>query len=208
MALEFLGISRNLQFFHYMSKEPSIKVAGLEHEAKTPTHLLILQDSGQSEYYTPPKLVAAARLAMGGIDLDPASSGRANALVKATKIFTIEDNGLTQPWSGRVWMNHPFNRKWNAAWINKLISEYQEGRIAQACCITYASTSEAWFRPLLRWPQCFLAGRTHYLLPDGTVLHGSTKGSVVTYVGKNLPAFAAAFGGMGEIKILWTAPGT
>lgn len=146
------------------------------------SHQLINQDSGDFEYYTPIEIVNAARALMGGIDLDPASSEEANTRIGASTIFTLADDGLSKPWLGRIWLNHPFNRGGNKAWIEKLIREWGEGRTEQACCITFASTSEQWFRPLMQFPQCFLSPRTNYLLPDGTVKRGVTKGSVVTYL--------------------------
>ena len=138
---------------------------------------------------------------MGWIDLDPASSEAANAFVKARKIYTIQDNGLVQPWHGRVFMNHPFSREFNRAWIQKLVAEYENDEVEQACCITFAATSEAWFRPLLRQPNCFLVPRTNYYLPDGTKKRGVTKGSVVTYFGEHADAFARCFAHLGEVKI-------
>ena len=190
------------------------------------SHQLINQSSGLVEYYTPIELIEAARETMGGIDLDPASSPEANERIGASTIFTIEDDGLAQPWAGRVWMNHPFGKSekacksqcaktscakrgyhllkdkpGNADWIKKLVSEFESGRVEQACCITFACTSEAWFRPLLRQPQCFLYGRTNYCLPGGGgVLQGVTKGSCVTYFGQDVGRFAACFRHLGEIK--------
>lgn len=164
-------------------------------------HQLINQDSGRTDYFTPVEIINAARQVMGGIDLDPASCAEANRIVNAVKFYTAKNNGLTQPWAGRVWMNHPFSRSGNKAWVNKLVQDYESGRVTEACCITYASTSESWFQPLLRRPQCFLARRLHYVLPSGTTLRATTKGSVITYFGQNVEAFAAAFRNMGVIKI-------
>jgi hypothetical protein len=171
-------------------------------KTKTQTnHQLINQTSGDVEIYTPQNIIKAARACMGSIDLDPASSKKANKRIKASVFYTKENSGLERTWRGRVWLNHPFSREHNMEWINTAISEYALGRVTALCMITFASTSEAWFRPLLRFPQCFLSPRTNYMKPDGTVYRGVTKGSVVTYMGNDLAAFAMAFMTLGEIKI-------
>ena len=165
------------------------------------SHQRVNQDSRNVEYYTPPEIIEAARRTMGGIDLDPASCEAANRPVQAGWIYTEAEEGLNQKWTGNVWMNHPFKRGRNHLWINKLVEEYSMGRVRQACCITWASTSEQWFRPLLHYPQCFPEGRTDYLLPDGTVKKGATKGSVITYLGPNRVQFTKHFSKIGVVKI-------
>lgn len=160
----------------------------------------INQTSGLYEYYTPAPIVEAARTAMGSIDLDPASSATANLRVKAKDIFTEADDGLTKMWWGNVWLNHPFGRVQNPLWIEKVVDEWAESNFAQLCCITFAATSEKWFRPLLGHVQCYLYPRTNYHLPDGSLKRGVTKGSVVTYFGPNQDRFQEAFMGLGSIK--------
>lgn len=66
---------------------------------------LILQNSLNVEYYTPAYIVEAARRVMGRIFLDPASCDIANRTVKASMIYTKENNGLDVPWFGNVWLN-------------------------------------------------------------------------------------------------------
>lgn len=166
------------------------------------THQLVNQSSGKVEYYTPPEIIEAARMTMGGaITLDPASSVEANKRVLALSHYTKEVDGLTQKWFGRVWMNHPFEKGRNHLWINKLVEEYNAGNVDEACCITFASTSEKWFRPLMQFPQCFLYKRTNYFLPDGTQMMGVTKGSVVTYLGKEVDRFRKYFSPLGAVKV-------
>lgn len=164
-------------------------------------HQLINQDSGNTEYYTPQEIMEAARKTMGVITLDPFSSSIANEKVRAGFYYTKEDNAFTQKWFGNVWMNHPFSRDNNKKAIEKLVTEYEKLNIDQACCITFAATSEKWFKPLLQYPQCFLYGRTNYYLPDGTKKKGVTKGSVVTYLGGNVKSFYNNFKDLGSIKI-------
>ncbi len=188
------------------------------------SHQLINQTSSEVEYYTPVEIIEAARRVMGYIDLDPASSENANRIVKASQIFTARDSGLSRPWAGHVWLNHPFGRAekacepvclgrgkthvchdydfhGNAAWINYLEAQFTEGHVSEACCITYACTSESWFQPLIRRPQCYLTPRTNYRLPDGTIKKGVSKGSVVTYYGSDVASFAREFRHMGVVKI-------
>lgn len=162
----------------------------------------MLKTSGNTEYYTPPKIIEAARRAMYWIQLDPASSEVANKIVGAETIYTKDDDGLSLDWFGTVWMNHHFGRSQNAAWVNKLIAAYTNGNVNEACCITYACTSEKWFQPLMEFPQCFLFPRTNYLLPDGSVKRGAQKGSVVTYLGDNNNVFISEFSGLGRVKVL------
>lgn len=165
----------------------------------------INQTSGAVEYYTPQPIVAAARCVMGSIDLDPASSVLANQRVQADQFYTQADDGLVQRWFGNVWLNHPFGRAANPQWITKLCTDYTTGNIRQACCITFAATSEQWFQPLFAYPMCFLVPRTDYYLPSGKKKKGVTKGSVVTYLGPHLSAFVTAFTLLGRVMLPATA---
>ncbi|MCH2057918.1 MAG: hypothetical protein MK214_15155 [Thalassotalea sp.] len=184
------------------------------------------QTSFNVELYTPPEILAAARGVLGVIDLDPASSEVANQRVKANHIFTKDDDGLAQQWFGNVWMNHPWGARetackknckkkvckargyhllkdfpGNAAWINKLVHEYQIQSVHQALCITYASTGEGWFKPLKNFPICFLDGRTSFYTPEGEKLNQNTKGCAVTYLGSNVEAFIKHFSELGGVML-------
>ena len=58
------------------------------------------------EWYTPPSLFGALGIRF---DLDPASPG-ADLVpwLPASKHYTRDDDGLVQPWHGRVWLNPPY----------------------------------------------------------------------------------------------------
>ncbi len=134
--------------------------------------------------------------------------------------------GLDREWRGNGWMNPPFEqpdsecklncekkrcekRGWHTAtnlpgtphWVTKIGEEYEAGRLTEACCITFAATSERWFQPLRKRPQCCPASRTNYLLPDGTVYKGVTKGSAITYFGKRVREFYEAFKHLGVVTV-------
>jgi hypothetical protein len=77
--------------------------------------------SDSPDWNTPADVVEAARLVLGGIDLDPMSDTDANRIVQAINYFTVDDDGLRQPWAGRVFLNPPGGRV-SAAWC-KLTTE-------------------------------------------------------------------------------------
>lgn len=52
-------------------------------------------------------------------DLDPASPVDLDTFVPATKRYTREDDGLSQPWEGFVWCNPPFSNA--TPWADKFI---------------------------------------------------------------------------------------
>lgn len=165
------------------------------------SHQLINQTSGETEYYTPLPIVDAARRVMGSIELDPASSARANERIRAEKYFTEKDDGLKQHWFGTVWVNHPFGRIANPLWVSKMVQEFSRAEVFALTCITFAATSEEWFQPLAKNPQCYLCPRTNFYLPDGSLKRGVSKGAVVTYMGPALDRFVKEFKRFGVVKV-------
>lgn len=163
----------------------------------------INQNSGDVEKYTPAKVIRLVLRVLKRIDLDPASCARANEVVKARTYFTKDDtvSSLRKNWFGKVWMNHPFSRMNNKIWIKKLVYEYEKGNVEEACCITFANTSEKWFRPLHNYTQCYFYERTNYLDHKGRATTDAPKGSVLTYLGVNISLFAEVFCEVGSIKI-------
>src|SRR5206468_3298175 len=75
--------------------------------------------ASSDEAYTPPWLVEAARLVLGGIDLDPASCLAAQQVVQAPTWYSAAQDGLAQPWRGRMWLNPPFSD--SLPWAQKAI---------------------------------------------------------------------------------------
>jgi hypothetical protein len=66
--------------------------------------------AGSHEWYTPAKYIETARRVLGQIDLDPASSEMAQRTVRADRYFSERDDGLSQQWQGRVWLNPPYTQ--------------------------------------------------------------------------------------------------
>ncbi|MBE1275092.1 DNA N-6-adenine-methyltransferase [Enterovibrio baiacu] len=155
----------------------------------------LLQDSGNDEFYTPHEIVESARTVLGSIELDPSSCEEANRTVLAHRIFTKDDDGLSQKWvADTVWMNHPFSRINNKLWTQKLVDEYQSGNVNEAVMICFASTSESWFQKLYEFPICFLNKRTNF-----SGKKSPTKGCAVIYLGGNTQAFVDEFSKHGSV---------
>lgn len=122
------------------------------------------------EWYTPSPFVEAAREVMGGIDLDPASHPEANERLQIPTIYTKEQNGLVQPWWGRVFLNPPGGLV-NDFWLVLLI-HFLQGRVDQAVWIGYSleqlqtlQQSAARRAPVLD-PTCFLDARIPFIEND------------------------------------------
>jgi hypothetical protein len=128
-----------------------------------------------SEWFTPPEIFDALGLTF---DLDPCSPGPSH-WVPARKIYTVEDDGLVQPWHGLVFMNPPFGgRRGHVPWLIKFFNH------ANGIAIARAYTSADWFHAHV-WPRAevllFPNGKTKFIRPDGTI--GKEPGHGVVLIG-------------------------
>ena len=170
-----------------------------------------LTSSESADWYSPGDPIDAARALMGGIDLDPASSPEANEMVRASAIFTREDDGLTRPWPGRVWLNWPGGRNENhesnaALWSTKLLAEYATGVTTEAVCLVFnCATGNAWWQPFWRHSICFPRGRLRFRRPGGELGDSPVHSIAVVYLGPRVEQFRAAFAHLGQIVI--SSPG-
>lgn len=126
------------------------------------------------DWYTPPEIFAALRLKF---DLDPCSPG-AGHWVPASAVFTKEDDGLSKPWWGCVFMNPPFGgRHGHVPWLQKFLAH------GNGVAIVRAYTSSGWFH---EWAvradtMLFPRGKTKFIRPDGSI--GTSPGHGVVLLG-------------------------
>ncbi|MGI0034299.1 MAG: DNA N-6-adenine-methyltransferase [Nitrososphaera sp.] len=160
----------------------------------------LLAQSGQNDWRTPRKFIAAAIQVLGGIDLDPASSAEANETVQAKRFYTESENGLILPWKGRVWLNPPYGE--NArVFTNRLIKEYEVGNVTGAIALlnSHPPTETQWFHQLFRYVICFVRGRIDFGGPSREVSSTSTHGTAIVYLGREEILFRDVFSEFGAV---------
>lgn len=110
-------------------------------------------------WLTPPEILKA----LGEFDLDPCTP-EIMPWETAKNRYTKQDDGLIQPWSGRVWMNPPFGKE-ASKWMEK-ISEHGNG-----IALIPARTETKMFFDYV-WGKadavCFVKSRPHFHYSDGT----------------------------------------
>jgi hypothetical protein len=151
--------------------------------------------SACDEWYSPPTIVSRAVQVLGTITLDPCSPE--SPTVPAQTFYTRADDGLSRPWTGRVYMNPPYQQL--QIWVEKLLCEYREGNIDTALALLPSRTDRPWFQMLHDHPVCFLAKRLRF---SGSA-DNAPFGSCVVYLGTDIKKFSAAFSDIGDIWIRW-----
>jgi phage N-6-adenine-methyltransferase len=163
-----------------------------------------MMPAATTEWGTPPEIVDHyARLWAGGsFTLDAAASPELHV---CDQYFTVDDDGLRQPWTGRVWCNPPYGRD-EIKWVRKAINEVHAGRAELAVLLLPAKTGKPWFQDLvvdsncgltgivrLRYPVAavnFIRGRIRYVNPDGS------QGNVAGYASIGVLVQAVPLGGV------------
>lgn len=177
-----------------------------------------LHSCDSPEWYTPTPFVEVARVVLGTIDLDPASHPEANERIKATRIFTEQENGLLQVWTGNIFINPPGGKG--------LIAQFWKKFIESGCTGVWIGYSLEQLQTLqscegypspIDFPICLpnrrivfveneakKAERIAKLLAEGKSPNKKsqpTHANYVTYIGENPALFAKAFGQFGAVRI-------
>jgi phage N-6-adenine-methyltransferase len=132
----------------------------------------------KDEWTTPESMIERATRVLGSIDLDPASTKRANKVVGAKRILTKKDDALRDDchWtiSGKagagaatVWLNPPYSHPLIERFCDKLIAEFKRKHVKAALLLVNSATDTAWFQRMLRGAWfALIAGRVDFDHPD------------------------------------------
>lgn len=114
---------------------------------------------------TPPEVFVPLEKEFGPFDLD-AAAAKENA--KAPRFFSIEDNGLSKEWTGRVFLNPPYGKD-IGNWMQKAYYAAYEGTASVVVCVVPARVDTAWWHDWVvgRGEVRFLRGRVRFLAPGG-----------------------------------------
>lgn len=158
--------------------------------------LAALMSSATPEWYTPQDVIDRVISFFDVIELDPCSNsnipGEAN--VPAIDYWTAKDDGLVQPWWGRVYMNPPYGDQ-VGLWVKRLVDFYDARKVEGAIALIPARTDTAWFSHLWRFPLCFVRGRLKFSGAESSAPFPS----VVAYLGDDIDGFVRCFGELGPI---------
>lgn len=163
-------MSSQVDLFGQAAADPTIRRAGMgSHQATS---------SGTDEWITPREIIDQ----LGPFDLDPCSPGERRPWDTAERHLSIEDDGLTARWTGRVWLNPPYSTA--GPWLQRL-AEHGCGT-----ALIFARTETATWHEHV-WPHAtallFLRGRLTFHHVDGrrSGFNAGAPSVLVAYCGYN-----------------------
>lgn len=112
---------------------------------------------------------------LGRFDLDPCGYPGHET---AKRLICLPDDGLTEKWSGRVWLNPPYGRH-IYKWLKKL-EDHGNG-----IALVFSRTDTKWFQEINPTMRFYLSGRIKFLRPDFTQDTNAGHGSVLLAFGSN-----------------------
>jgi phage N-6-adenine-methyltransferase len=118
-----------------------------------------MMSSLSAEWATPQYLFDSLNDQYGPFTLDPCSTDD-NA--KCTRHFTDTEDGLSQRWTGSVFMNPPYGRQ-IGKWIRKAYDSVCEGDAEIAVCLIPSRTDTAWWHDYcMKGEVRFIRGRVYF----------------------------------------------
>ena len=150
-------------------------------------------------WFTPGKYIDSVRQVMTGIDLDPFTSDKANEIVRASHIFTLENSAFENEWNVeehvRVFMNPPYSSGLCGRAIAQFIEQHEAMRFSEGIVLVNNATDTRWFRALISRCSavCFTDHRISFWNTDRKNVSGNTRGQAFFYFGRRITKFKNTF---------------
>lgn len=142
------------------------------------------------EWYTPPGLLTALALTY---DLDPCTPEGGLPWIPAERTYSRRQDGLSQPWQGRVWLNPPYGPT-TERWLRRLAAH------GNGIALVFARTETRWWHETVRASDavCFIAGRLTFVnaAQEASTYNAGAPSALVAYGRKCAEAVAGAGLGM------------
>jgi hypothetical protein len=137
-----------------------------------------------NEWATPPHILKA----LGLFDLDPCAMVD-RPWSTALHHYTVEDDGLSRPWWGRVFLNPPYSLELIKKFMARM-ADHDNG-----IALIFARTCTGWFHQYVfnrADSILFLEGRLHFHRPDGSRApeNGGAPSVLIAYGEGNMDALA------------------
>ena len=158
-----------------------------------------------NENYTPIDLIELVHSFYGYPELDPFTCRLANQIIKAQKIFTIQDDGFTQDWRGyqTIWLNPPYSAGFLEPVVDKLIELLIES--PEVFLLTNTDNSTQWYKKALMSCDRFIlpTKRLTFYSPkraaEGKKQSGNDKPQTLFYFGQQPQKVEEVFVGWGVV---------
>lgn len=153
--------------------------------------------SASVEWFTPPEIIEAVlKLYQGEITTDPAARMHNDPALPVSYSYTKEENGLSWPWKGKVYLNPPYSGR-VLLWMDKAVKEYRAGNIQEILILWKSSTDTQAFRKITEIADhvCFISGRLKF---SGSK-NPAPFPSALFYAGHHKDAFRDLFSEFGPI---------
>lgn len=145
------------------------------------------------DWYTPSSIFKSLNTTF---DLDPCSPKGGLPWIPVNRIYSIEDDGLVQPWIGKVWLNPPYG-KFTKDWLAKMHTH------RNGITLVFSRTDCRWFHDYIAKADVvlFMAGRVKFV--DGLGITGGSGAGCGSLMASWGSESVKALEGMYEEGELW-----
>lgn len=144
---------------------------------------------------TPIEIIEKLREEFGDFDLDPCCRPET---AKASNFYTAEQDGLSQPWFGKVFLNPPYSKP--GPWLKRSLEQIESGCCSLVVALLPVRTDTRWFHEYVnnKADIRFVRGRIKWIGWQGTPIPNPKDPSLLAIYKREPNAHRAAKYLLGE----------